>query len=166
MVGGNPNMPRGRRAPYQEPRVMRVLKKQTEPSQDQLAEMQQVTAELEVLKAERRRAEEKLQRAYDELEQRIEARTAELVEANELLRQEIEERKRTEEELKRTKEYLENVIDNSVDAIGIVARQGRVFLGSRRAAEIYGYQFDELRGLTAFDLYPHPERLDRMLGRV
>ena len=145
---------------------MRVLKKETEPSQDQLAEMQQVTAELEVLKAERRRAEEKLQRAYDELEQRIEARTAELVEANELLRQEIEERKRTEEELKRTKEYLENVIDNSVDAIGIVDRQGRFILWNRRAAEIYGYRFEELRGMTAFDLYADPEELDRMLARL
>src|SRR4030042_433337 len=166
MVGGNPNMPRGRRCPYQEPRAMRVLKKQTEPSQDHLAEMQQVTAELEVLKAERRRAEEKLQRAYDELEQRIEARTAELVEANELLRQEIEERKRTEEELKRTKEYLENVIDNSVDAIGIVDRQGRFILWNRRAGEIYCYRFEEVRGLTAFDLYADPEELDRMLARL
>ena len=57
--------------------------------------------------------------------------------ANQLLKQEIEERKRAEEELQRTKEYLENVIDNSVDAIGIVDRHGRFILWNRRAEEIY-----------------------------
>ena len=96
----------------------------------------------------------------------IEERTAELVRANEHLVQEIEERKRTENELKRIKEYLENVIDNSVDAIGIVDRQGRFILWNRRAEEIYGYPFQELAGKTAFDLYADPAELDRMLGKL
>ena len=100
------------------------------------------------------------------LEQRIEERTAELVKANEHLLQEIEERKRTENELKRIKEYLENVIDNSVDAIGIVDRQGRFILWNRRAEEIYGYPFQELAGKTAFDLYADPAELDRMLRKL
>ncbi len=80
--------------------------------------------------------------------------------------QEIEERKRTENELKRIKEYLENVIDNSVDAIGIVDRQGRFILWNRRAEEIYGYPFQALAGKTAFDLYADPAELDRMLGKL
>lgn len=104
-----------------------------------------------------------LKEAYDDLEQLIAERTAELVEANRQLQQEIEERRRAEEELKRTKEYLENVIDNSVDAIGIVDRRGKFILWNRRAAEIYGYSLEELADKTAFDLYADPAELERML---
>lgn len=104
-----------------------------------------------------------LKEAYEGLEQLIAARTAELVAANRQLQQEIEERRRAEEELKRTKEYLENVIDNSVDAIGIVDRRGKFILWNRRAAEIYGYTLEELADKTAFDLYADPAELARML---
>ena len=54
-----------------------------------------------------KRTEEALQRAHDELEKRVEERTAELVEANKLLRQEIAERRRAEEDLKINMEKLE-----------------------------------------------------------
>lgn len=104
-----------------------------------------------------------LKEAYQDLEQLIAARTAELLAANRQLHQEIEERRRAEEELKRTKEYLENVIDNSVDAIGIVDRRGKFILWNRRAAEIYGYTLEELADKTAFDLYADPAELERML---
>ncbi len=121
------------------------------------------TADLQAIKAERQRAERALQKAHAELEHLIEARTAELLKANEQLKQEVEERRRAEEELKRTKEYLENVINNSVDAIGIVNRHGRFLLWNRRAEEIYGYAFHELAGKTAFDLYADAQELDKML---
>jgi PAS domain S-box-containing protein len=91
---------------------------------------------------------------------------AELIRANERLTREIEDRKRAEIELKRTKEYLENVIENSADAIGIVDRHGKFILWNRRSAEIYGYELDELAGKVAFDLYEDPEELDRMLRRL
>jgi len=121
---------------------------------------------MEELKAQWERAWEALQKAYDDLEQRIEERTAELIKANEHLVQQIEERKKTENELKRIKEYLENVIDNSVDAIGIVDQHGRFLLWNRRAEEIYGYPFQELAGKTAFELYADPAELGRMLGKL
>ncbi len=123
-------------------------------------------AELEALKTEWRGAAEALEKVYDVLERSIEERTSELREANEQLKQEIEERKRAEEELQRTKEYLENVIDNSVDAIGIVDRDGKFSLWNRRAAEIYGYSFEELTGRTAFMLYPDAAELERMLTQL
>jgi PAS domain S-box-containing protein len=145
---------------------MRDSKKTKEHLLHELAEMCQHIAELESLRADRNRAEETLQRAYDELELRIAARTVELVQANQQLKQEIEERKRTETELKRIKEYLENVIDNSVDAIGIVDRHGKFILWNRRAAEIYGYQLEELADKTAFELYADPVELDHMLRRL
>ena len=133
---------------------------------EELSTVRQRLAELEIFKDYRKLAEQARQRAFAELEQRVHERTAELVEANRRLTREIEERKRTEAELQRTKDYLENVIDNSVDAIGIVDRQGRFLLWNRRAAEIYGYQPEELADETAFDLYPDPEELDRMLQRL
>ncbi len=130
----------------------------------ELTALRRRLAELEALDEERQRLKQTLRRAYDALEEQIEERTLELVRANEQLRQEIEERKRTEEELQRLKDYLENVIDNSVDAIGIVDRHGKFILWNRRAAEIYGYQFEELSGKTAFDLYADPEELRKMLA--
>ena len=129
----------------------------------ELSSLRRRLSELEALEDERHHIKQTLKKAYDELEQRIEERTLELVGANENLKEEIEERKRAEEELKRTKEYLENVIDNSVDAIGIVDRHGRFILWNRRAAEIYGYQFDELAGKSAFELYADAEELGHML---
>jgi PAS domain S-box-containing protein len=123
-------------------------------------------SDLEAIKADRERAERALKKAHADLEQLILARTAELVAANEQLKQEIEVRRRAEEELQRTKEYLENVINNSVDAIGIVDRGGRFILWNRRAEEIYGYSFAELSGKTAFDLYADPEELELLLATL
>lgn len=128
--------------------------------------MPQSVAELEALPTDCPRGDEAMQQAYDELEKRIEERTTELTAANALLKQEIEERKRAEAELKRTKEYLENVIDNSVDAIGIVDQHGRFILWNRRAEEIYGYFFDELAGKTAFELYADSQELEKMLTKL
>jgi PAS domain S-box-containing protein len=123
-------------------------------------------SDLQAIKAERQRAERALQKAHAELEHLIEERTAELLRANAKLKQEVAERRRAEEELKRTKEYLENVINNSVDAIGIVDRHGRFLLWNRRAEEIYGYAFHELAGTTAFELYAEPEELEKMLATL
>jgi PAS domain S-box-containing protein len=145
---------------------MKKAVNRTIPSGEQLPAAPPALAELEVLKAEWKRSGEGLQKVYDVLERCIEERTSELLRANRQLQQEIEERKRAEEELKRTKDYLENVIGNSVDAIGIVDRRGRFILWNRRAVEIYGYSFEELTGRTAFDLYPDPAQLAKMLERL
>ena len=132
----------------------------------ELAALRRRLAEFEALDEERRRLKQTLRHAYDELEEQIEERTLELVRANEQLRQEIAERIRTEAELQRLKEYLENVIDNSVDAIGIVDRRGKFILWNRRAAEIYGYKFEELTDKTAFELYADAGELKQMLTRL
>jgi PAS domain S-box-containing protein len=132
----------------------------------ELSSLRRRLAELEALEDERGRLKQTLKKAYDELEHRIEERTLELVRANEDLQQEVEERRRAEAELQRTKDYLENVIDNSVDAIGIVDRHGKFILWNRRAEAIYGFQFEELAGKTAFELYPEAAELQRMLARL
>lgn len=57
---------------------------------------------------ERKIAQEALQQAHDNLEKRVAARTAELTQANELLKQEIVVRKRTETALRQSKSRLKD----------------------------------------------------------
>ena len=133
---------------------------------EQLKELRRRISELRVSDVEQQSASVEIRKVYSELNQCIEKHATELVTAYEQLKQEIEERKNAEKELKRTKDYLENVIENSVDAIGIVNKKGRFILWNRRAAEIYGYQFDELAGKSAFDLYADKNELNDMLERL
>ncbi|MCU0513017.1 MAG: PAS domain S-box protein [Anaerolineae bacterium] len=65
---------------------------------------------------ERKQAEETLRRAKDDLEQRVEARTHELVQANASLRQEIWERKRAEE-AERHQRILAEALRDSAAAV-------------------------------------------------
>jgi two-component system, cell cycle sensor histidine kinase and response regulator CckA len=75
----------------------------------------------------------------------------------------ITERKLMEKELKQTKEYLENVIENAVDAIGIVERQGRFILWNKRAAELFGYSTEEMKGRHYSSLYADERTRDDVL---
>jgi PAS domain S-box-containing protein len=131
-----------------------------------LEALRQQIFELKLQKQARKNDDDALQKAHYELERRGKERTAELLKVNEQLKRGIEKCRQAELDLKRTKEYLENVIDNSVDAIGIVDKHGKFILWNRRAAEIYGYKFDELANMAAFDLYANPEQLDQMLARL
>ncbi|MGA2228414.1 MAG: PAS domain S-box protein [Syntrophobacteraceae bacterium] len=75
----------------------------------------------------------------------------------------ITERRKAEEELKQTNAYLENVLENSPDAIGIVDQHGKFIKWNKMAAELYGYSFEELRGKSSFDIYPDREEMETML---
>ena len=61
---------------------------------------------------ERKLAEEALQKAHDELEQKVQERTAELTDANEQLKREIDERKQAEERIKEQAEFLDLVLES------------------------------------------------------
>ena len=75
----------------------------------------------------------------------------------------VTEARRGTEELRRTKEYLENVLENSPDAIGIVDAEGRFIKMNRAAETLYGYSPGELNGKNAFELYADKDRLRSML---
>jgi PAS domain S-box-containing protein len=75
----------------------------------------------------------------------------------------ITDRKNVENELKQTNTYLENIFENSPDAIGIVDGSGRFIKWNRMAAELYGYTLEEMQGKSGFDLYADKDDLERML---
>ncbi len=75
----------------------------------------------------------------------------------------ITQRKRGEAEVKRAYQYLNNIFDNSAEAIGIVDRHGTVKRWNKSCEEIYGYSFEELQGKPAFDLYADKDELANML---
>ena len=75
----------------------------------------------------------------------------------------IAQLRKTEEELKKANHYLENVFENSPDAIGIVNKRGRFIKWNKMAATLYGYTSEELLGKSSFDLYADKKELKRML---
>jgi PAS domain S-box-containing protein len=101
----------------------------------------------------RLRAEEALQRAHDELEERVERRTAQLVQANEELNREIEERKQAEQATRQSEEQFFKVFHASPIGIGISTfEKGRILDVNDSILRIFGYTRDELVGRTVFEL--------------
>ena len=66
-------------------------------------------------------------------------------------------RKQAEAELKQTNQYMENIFDNSAEAIGIVDRRGVVTKWNKACEKIYGYTYQDLQGKSAFDLYANQD---------
>lgn len=80
--------------------------------------------------------------------------------------QDLIELRRAQEELKKERDYFKNVLDNSADAIGIVDGKGKFRRWNKRAEELFGYHFEELKGKSAFDLYACPDELSTLLAAL
>ncbi|MGA2401869.1 MAG: PAS domain S-box protein, partial [Syntrophobacteraceae bacterium] len=75
----------------------------------------------------------------------------------------ITERKRAEEEIRQTNSLLENILDNSPDAIGIVDSCGRFIRWNKMAQDLFGYTFEDMKGKSWFDLYADKDEREKML---
>ena len=76
----------------------------------------------------------------------------------------ITETRRAAAKLQETNAYLENILENSPDAIGIVDRHGRFIRWNLMATRIFGFTEEELRGHSAFELYADEEEKARTLA--
>lgn len=79
---------------------------------------------------------------------------------------EITERMQAEERLKEARDYLENVFENSADVIGIVDNRGHFIKWNKMAAKMYGYDFEEMKSKSYFDLYADKDELATMLTQL
>lgn len=92
----------------------------------------------------RKKMEEELHRARNELEQRVQERTAELLEANKRLRKEIKEHKRTEEELRKSEEKYRDLVENLSEVIYTLDEKGIITYVSPVSESLFGYSSSEL----------------------
>ena len=97
--------------------------------------------------AERRHTEEALHRAKTELEFRVEERTAEFKNANQVLLSEIAQRQKTEEQLRHSEERNRLLVESVQDyAIFMLDPSGLITSWNAWAEKIKGYKAEEILG--------------------
>ncbi len=101
----------------------------------------------------RKQAEEMLQKAHDELERRVVERTAELVKANEDLRQQIKERKRSEEALRESEAQKKAILDASVDRIRLVDTDMRIIWANKTTTRELNTAPEDLVGQPCYRVF-------------
>ena len=107
---------------------------------------------------EKKLAEEALRKAHDELEKRVEKRTAQLLEANEGLQNEILERRKAEELFRASEEKYRLLFENSFDVIYSIDRQFNVVSVSPSVERVLGYNPAELIGRPIYELNLIPQK--------
>ncbi len=107
---------------------------------------------------EKKLAEEALRKAHDELEKRVERRTAQLLEANEGLQNEILERRKAEELFRASEEKYRLLFENSFDVIYSIDRQFNVVSVSPSVERVLGYNPAELIGRPIDELNLIPQK--------
>ncbi|MDZ7759544.1 MAG: PAS domain S-box protein [Desulfovermiculus sp.] len=71
--------------------------------------------------------------------------------------------KTLQEDLKQERDYLNNILENSADAIAILDKQGTFIRWNKRAAELFGYTYEEIKQRKVFDFHSDQAQMDKML---
>jgi PAS domain S-box-containing protein len=98
--------------------------------------------------------EEELMKYQQHLEELVVERTAMLRAATEKLQEEIGERKLSAEEVLRTKTYLESILNNSMDLIITIKKDGTISYVNPQSEIITGYRLEGLKGKYFIDFIP------------
>lgn len=120
-----------------------------------------------------------LQQLNVKLEQRVQKRTEELALSNESLKAEIIERQKTENALRHTNQTLESlikalrqseerfrqVVENALDIITIIDKNGTIHYQSPSVEKVLGYTFAEFIQKNFFS-YIHPEEIANMSSSI
>jgi PAS domain S-box-containing protein len=115
---------------------------------------------------ERRRAVQALRNAHDELDLRVQKRTADLTDANELLRTAIVERQRREEALEESEARFRAVIESASEAVVQADGQGNIIGWNPAAQAIFGYESEDVIGLPLTQLMAARYRVEHQQGLV
>jgi len=147
--------------------LINVANKQTDYDQSDLELLQTICIHIApVLHAriqrdrhehQREQAEEALRRAHHELENRVQARTADLLAANEHLQVEIFERRRAEHALQETNALLERVFSTTQVLLAYLDTSFRFIRVNRAYAEHDRRNPEFFAGKNHFELYPSAE---------
>ena len=103
---------------------------------------------------DRRQAEEELKTHHDHLEDLVRERTANLIQANERLKQEFEKRKRSEDVLRASEAKYRRLYEGMIDAFVSVDMTGKIKEYNKSYQDMLGYSSEELGSLTYKDLTP------------
>ncbi len=71
--------------------------------------------------------------------------------------------KTLQEDLKQERDYLNNILENSADAIAILDKRGTFLRWNKRAAELFGYTYEEITQRKVFDFHSDQAQMDTML---
>jgi PAS domain S-box-containing protein len=104
--------------------------------------------------SKRKRAEERLQQAHDDMERIVKERTAELVQANEQLRLEIEERKKAQKEASYGQSLMQTLLNNIPDYIYFKDKNRRFVSVSSFFCDLFGCSLEDILGKKDEDLFP------------
>ncbi len=127
-------------------------------------ENQELITDLSQEVTERQQAQEDLRKAHDDLERRVRARTTELAEAVQKLRQEVAERARMEGALRESEARFRSLVESTPDGVLVTDQSGHLLLFNRSVEILFGYNRGDLDGLMVTHLLPERHRETYLRG--